>query len=67
MITMREAITRATYNGCIIRYSRDKRGSYDVSLFEDVNEDGAYTTDDLEDAVLHCYKLRAAQNVIRVR
>lgn len=52
MLTIAEAMQRAAINGLVIRRAHNASTSWCVTLIEDKNDEGAYITDDLEDAVL---------------
>lgn len=52
MLTIVEAMQRAAINGLIIRRAHYASTHWCVTLIEDKNDDNAYVTDDLEDAVL---------------
>lgn len=59
MLTVAEAMQRATVNELIIRRSRGVYNSWCVTLMEDRDEKDAYYTDDLEDAILTGAAMRA--------
>ena len=59
MLTVAEAMQRAAVNEVVIRRSRGVNNEWCVTLREDRDEDAAYYTDDLEDAILTGAAMRA--------